>query len=87
MVKPNARLGQGRKNYLFAGSDLGGERAAVIYSLIGSAKLNGLDPEAYLRTVLAQIGRSPITHSIGSMNYCRGIWNRMLPSRCIRPHS
>lgn len=35
----------GRKNYLFAGSDVGGERAATIYSLIGSAKLNGLDPK------------------------------------------
>ena len=45
----------GRKNYLFAGSDAGGERAAAIYSLIGSAKLNGLDPEAYLRQVLTQI--------------------------------
>ena len=43
----------GRKNYLFAGSDAGGERAAAIYSLIGSAKLNGLDPEAYLRDILA----------------------------------
>jgi transposase len=38
-----------RKNYLFAGSDAGGERPAATYSLIGSAKLNGLDPEAYLR--------------------------------------
>src|SRR5450755_4567386 len=45
----------GRKNYLFVGSDSGGERAASIYSLIGSAKLNGLDPELYLRTVLSQI--------------------------------
>ena len=45
----------GRKNYLFAGSDSGGERAASIYSLIGSAKLNGLDPEAYLREVLTRI--------------------------------
>ena len=35
----------GRKNYLFAGSDAGGERAAAIYSLLGTAKLNGLDPE------------------------------------------
>src|SRR6476620_10827849 len=40
----------GRKNYLFAGSDAGGQRAAAIYSLIGSAKLNGIDPEGYLRT-------------------------------------
>src|SRR5215469_16407932 len=45
----------GRKNYLFAGSDAGGERAAVIYSLIGTAKLNGLDPEAYLRAVLTRM--------------------------------
>jgi transposase-like protein len=46
-----AWLALGRKNYLFAGSDAGGERAAAIYSLIGTAKLNGLDPEAYLRQV------------------------------------
>jgi transposase len=45
----------GRKNYLFAGSDSGGERAAAIYSLLGSAKLNGIDPEAYLSTVLRRI--------------------------------
>jgi transposase len=50
----------GRKNYLFAGSDAGGERAASIYSLIGSAKLNGLDPEAYLRQVLTRIADHPI---------------------------
>jgi transposase len=50
----------GRKNYLFAGSDAGGERAAAIYSLIGSAKLNDLDPEAYLREVLTRIADHPI---------------------------
>jgi transposase len=50
----------GRKNYLFAGSDAGGERAAAIYSLIGSAKLNGLDPEAYLREVMTRIADHPI---------------------------
>jgi hypothetical protein len=50
----------GRKNYLFAGSDAGGERAAAIYGLIGSAKLNELDPEAYLRYVLTHIADYPI---------------------------
>jgi hypothetical protein len=50
----------GRKNYLFAGSDAGGERAAGIYSLIGTAKLNGLDPEAYLREVLGRIADHPV---------------------------
>jgi IS66 C-terminal element len=51
----------GRKNYLFAGSNAGGERAAAMYTLIGSAKLNGIDPEAYLSHVLARIAGHPIT--------------------------
>jgi hypothetical protein len=51
----------GRKNYLFAGSNAGGERAAAMYTLIGSAKLNGIDPEAYLSNVLARIANHPIT--------------------------
>jgi len=50
----------GRKNYLFAGSDAGGERAAAIYSLIGTAKLNDIDPEAYLRDVLTRIADHPV---------------------------
>lgn len=50
----------GRKNYLFAGSDEGGDRAAAIYSLLGTAKLNGIDPEAYLRQVLELIADHPI---------------------------
>jgi transposase len=50
----------GKKNYLFAGSDAGGERAAAIYSLLGTAKLNGLDPEAYLRHVLERLAEHPI---------------------------
>ena len=50
----------GRKNYLFAGSDAGGERAAAIYSLIGTAKLNDIDPEAYLRDVLTRIANHPV---------------------------
>jgi transposase len=50
----------GRTNYLFAGSDTGAERAAAFYSLIGTTKLNGLDPEAYLREVLTRIAEHPI---------------------------
>lgn len=50
----------GRKNYLFLGANVGGERAEVIYTLTGTAKLNGLDPEAYLRYVLERIANQPI---------------------------
>jgi len=50
----------GRKNWLFAGSDDGGERAAAIYSLLGTAKLNDLNPEAYLHYVLERIADYPI---------------------------
>jgi hypothetical protein len=46
-----------RKNFLFLGSDRGGERAAAIYTLIESAKLSGLNPEAYLATVLDRMAR------------------------------
>lgn len=50
----------GRRNYLFAGADRGGERAAAIYTLIGTAKLNGVDREAWLRHVLTHIADHPI---------------------------
>lgn len=56
----------GRKKNLFAGSNSGGERAAAMYTLIGSAKLNGLDPEAYLRHVLERIADHPINR-IGAL--------------------
>ena len=52
-------LALGRKNYLFAGADAGGERAAVLYTIIETAKLNGLDPEAYLADILARIADHP----------------------------
>ena len=50
----------GRNNYLFMGSDAGGERAASIYSLVETAKLNGIDPQAYLWEVLTRIADHPI---------------------------
>jgi hypothetical protein len=49
-----------RKNWLFAGSDSGGERAAIMFTLIRTGKLNGIEPEAWLRDVLSRIGSHPI---------------------------
>jgi transposase len=54
----------GRKNWLFAGSDDGGERAASIYTLIGTAKLNEVNPESYLRYVLERISDHPINRIV-----------------------
>ena len=48
-------MGVGRKNWLFAGSDTGGEPLARAMTLIESAKMNGLDPQAYLADVLDRI--------------------------------
>ena len=50
----------GRRNFLFAGADSGGERAAAMYGLIGTARLNGIDPEAWLRHVLTHIADYPV---------------------------
>jgi hypothetical protein len=65
--QPLARYGQndraialGRKSWLFAGSDRGGQRAAAIYSLIVTAKLNDVDPQAWLADVLARIAEHPV---------------------------
>lgn len=49
---------------MFVGADSGGERAAAMYALIGNAKLNGIDPEAYLRHVLTHIAE----HAINQIN-------------------
>jgi transposase len=65
----------GRKNYLFAGSDAGGKRAAAIYSLIGTAKLNRINPEAYLSNVLARIADHPINRIAELLP-----WNMGLPT-------
>lgn len=50
----------GRRNYLFAGADSGGDGAAAIYSLIGTAKVNGIDQKAWLRHVPAHIADPPV---------------------------
>jgi len=72
-----------RKNYLFVGSDCGGQRAAAMYSLIGSAKLNGSDPELYLRTVLTQIADHPISRieELLPLESCPVLIDSILPSR------
>jgi transposase len=62
-----------RKNFLFAGADSGGERAAVLFTLLETAKLNALDPEAYLRFVLERIAEQPVNR-LGELlpwNYAR----------------
>ena len=46
-----------RKNFLFLGSDKGGDRAAIIYTALETARLNGIDPEAWLADVLDQLAR------------------------------
>ncbi|WP_423838659.1 IS66 family transposase [Thauera propionica] len=51
----------GRKAWLFCGSDRGGQRAAVIYTLIQTAKLNDVDPQAWLADVLARIAEQPVS--------------------------
>jgi len=65
----------GRRSYLFAGSDAGGERAASMYTLIGSCKLNGIDPEAYLNHVFERIADHPINRIDELLP-----WNVRLPS-------
>ena len=57
--RPRRCVAIGRKNYLFAGSDAGGLRAAVIYSLLETAKLNGRNPQHYLADILARIADHP----------------------------
>ena len=52
-------LALGRKSWLFVGSDRGGERAAIMYSLIVTCKLNDVDPQAWLADVLARIAEHP----------------------------
>jgi hypothetical protein len=53
-------IANGRRKYLFAGTDSGRERATAMYNLIGSARLNGIVPETYLHYVIGRITEHPI---------------------------
>jgi transposase len=59
----------GRKNWLFAGSKAGGERAAAIYSVIETCKLNGIEPQAYIADVIAKIAD----------NWPASRWDELMP--------
>src|SRR4051795_1865796 len=72
----------GRKSWMFAGSDRGGERAAAMYSLIATAKLNGVDPRAWLADILARIADPP-PHACTSC--CPGTGRRRRPAPPPRP--
>jgi transposase len=67
----------GRRNWTFAGSDEGGRRAAAIYTLIATAKLNGVDPQAWLADVLARIN----DHAIQRLDQLLPWnWRKLVPS-------
>jgi transposase len=81
-VAENAMRGiaLGRRNYLFAGSNSGGERAASIYTLVATAKLNGLNPETYLKEILAKIAEG---HTINRIDELLP-W-RLIPAAATSP--
>ena len=69
----------GRRNWTFAGSDAGGHRAAAVYTLIETCKMNDVDPQAWLADVLARFQITPLTNSlmhrgIGDRHVSRAPW-------------
>src|SRR4051794_20545765 len=75
----------GRANWTFAGSDRGAERAAAIYTLIATCKLNGVDPQAYLADILARLADHPARRIDIS---CLGAGSRnpwQKPPNCLIP--
>lgn len=56
----------GRKNYLFCGSDAGGQRAACVYTILETCRMNGINPQAYLTDILGRIADHPI-HRIDTL--------------------
>jgi hypothetical protein len=71
----------GRKNYLFMGSEGGGKSAAIAYTLIETAKLNGVDPQAWLTTFSVA---SPSIKSQNSTNSCHGVTLNLQRNSAIR---
>ena len=69
----------GRKNYLFMGSERGGKSASIAYTLIETAKLNGVDPQAWLTDVLARIADHKITRlsELTPWSYCQKLVTRV----------
>ena len=67
----------GRKNFLFAGSDAGGDRAASLYTIVQTAKLNGVNPEAYMRDTMTKIAEG---HPISRID-------ELMPLRPLTPFS
>jgi transposase len=67
-------IAMGRKNWTFAGSDAGGQRAAAIYTLIQTAKLNDVDPQAWLADILARLQDHParLINELLPWNWRRG---------------
>jgi hypothetical protein len=74
----NPTIALGRKSWLFAGSERGAERAAVMYTLIQTAKLNEIDPQAWLADVLSRMAETPQTR-LSELLPCN--WTSDLPSR------
>ena len=56
-----------RKNFMFVGSDRGGDRAAIFYTLIETAKLNGLDPEAYIAAVIDRMAKGHNSRALDAL--------------------
>ena len=69
----------GRTSWLFAGSERGGDRAAFMYTLIGTAKLNDAHPQAWLADVLARIAGTPMTRLDGLLP-----WNWAPPPKAVK---
>ena len=72
-----------RKNFLVLGSDAGGERAAILYTVLESAKLNGLDPQAWLRDVIDRMAKGHPINRLGELLPWN--WNNQIASLATSP--